>query len=57
MGPYHPECPDRLHAIGDRLIAAGLDAGGGLYPTLGISIPQGLTALSKSQDSRFLFSE
>jgi acetoin utilization deacetylase AcuC-like enzyme len=26
MGPYHPECPDRLHAIGDRLIAAGLDA-------------------------------
>jgi acetoin utilization deacetylase AcuC-like enzyme len=26
MGPYHPECPDRLGAIGDRLIAAGLDA-------------------------------
>ncbi len=26
MGPYHPECPDRLRAIGDRLIAAGLDA-------------------------------
>ncbi len=26
MGPYHPECPDRLHAIGDRLISAGLDA-------------------------------
>jgi acetoin utilization deacetylase AcuC-like enzyme len=26
MGPYHPECPERLHAIGDRLIAAGLDA-------------------------------
>ena len=25
MGPYHPECPDRLRAIGDRLIAAGLD--------------------------------
>jgi acetoin utilization deacetylase AcuC-like enzyme len=25
MGPYHPECPDRLHAIGDRLISAGLD--------------------------------
>ena len=25
MGPYHPECPDRLTAIGDRLIAAGLD--------------------------------
>jgi acetoin utilization deacetylase AcuC-like enzyme len=25
MGPYHPECPDRLHAINDRLIAAGLD--------------------------------
>ncbi len=25
MGPYHPECPERLHAIGDRLIAAGLD--------------------------------
>ena len=21
MGPYHPECPDRLRAIGDRLIA------------------------------------
>jgi acetoin utilization deacetylase AcuC-like enzyme len=26
MGPYHPECPDRLHAIGDRLISAGLDS-------------------------------
>ena len=26
MGPYHPECPDRLTAIGDRLIASGLDA-------------------------------
>ena len=25
MGPYHPECPDRLMAIGDRLIAAGID--------------------------------
>jgi len=25
MGPYHPECPERLAAIGDRLIAAGLD--------------------------------
>ena len=25
MGPYHPECPDRLSAIGDRLIAAGVD--------------------------------
>jgi len=26
MGPYHPECPGRLTAIGDRLIAAGIDA-------------------------------
>jgi acetoin utilization deacetylase AcuC-like enzyme len=26
MGPYHPECPDRLRAIGDRLIGSGLDA-------------------------------
>ena len=25
MGPYHPECPDRLAAIGDRLIASGVD--------------------------------
>jgi acetoin utilization deacetylase AcuC-like enzyme len=25
MGPYHPECPDRLRAIGDRLVSAGLD--------------------------------
>jgi acetoin utilization deacetylase AcuC-like enzyme len=25
MGPYHPECPDRLNAISDRMIAAGLD--------------------------------
>jgi len=25
MGPNHPECPDRLSAIGDRLIAAGID--------------------------------
>ena len=25
MGPYHPECPDRLTAISDRLIAAGVD--------------------------------
>ena len=26
MGPYHPECPERLDAISDRLIAAGLDS-------------------------------
>ncbi|HEX8012918.1 MAG TPA: histone deacetylase family protein [Casimicrobiaceae bacterium] len=26
MGPYHPECPDRLDAVSDRLIASGLDA-------------------------------
>jgi acetoin utilization deacetylase AcuC-like enzyme len=26
MGPFHPECPDRLRAISDRLIASGLDA-------------------------------
>jgi acetoin utilization deacetylase AcuC-like enzyme len=25
MGPHHPECPDRLDAISDRLIASGLD--------------------------------
>ncbi|MBL8471445.1 MAG: histone deacetylase family protein [Rhodocyclaceae bacterium] len=25
MGPHHPECPERLSAIQDRLIAAGLD--------------------------------
>ena len=25
MGPYHPECPDRLRAISDRLVASGLD--------------------------------
>ncbi len=25
MGDHHPECPDRLSAINDRLIAAGLD--------------------------------
>ncbi len=25
MGTFHPECPDRLAAINDRLIAAGLD--------------------------------
>ena len=25
MGAHHPECPDRLDAITDRLIAAGLD--------------------------------
>ena len=25
MGPYHPECPERLTAINDRLIAAGID--------------------------------
>ena len=25
MGPQHPECPERLGAISDRLIAAGLD--------------------------------
>ena len=25
MGAHHPECPDRLSAINDRLIAAGLD--------------------------------
>ena len=26
MGPYHPECPDRLRAIGERLISSGLDS-------------------------------
>jgi len=26
MGRHHPECPDRLSVINDRLIAAGLDA-------------------------------
>jgi acetoin utilization deacetylase AcuC-like enzyme len=26
MGAHHPECPERLGAINDRLIAAGLDA-------------------------------
>ena len=25
MGAHHPECPDRLGAINDRLISAGLD--------------------------------
>jgi acetoin utilization deacetylase AcuC-like enzyme len=25
MGRYHPECPDRLDAVSDRLIASGLD--------------------------------
>ena len=25
MGSHHPECPDRLGAINDRLIASGLD--------------------------------
>jgi len=25
MGPYHPECPDRLMAVGDRMISAGID--------------------------------
>jgi acetoin utilization deacetylase AcuC-like enzyme len=24
MGPYHPECPDRLAAIGDRMLASGV---------------------------------
>lgn len=26
MGDYHPECPERVNAVNDRLIAAGLDA-------------------------------
>jgi hypothetical protein len=26
MGPDHPECPDRLDAVSDGMIAAGLDA-------------------------------
>ena len=25
MGPYHPECPARVSAVADRLIAAGVD--------------------------------
>jgi acetoin utilization deacetylase AcuC-like enzyme len=25
MGPHHPECPDRLTAVNDRLIASGID--------------------------------
>ena len=24
MGPDHPECPERLHAINDQLIASGI---------------------------------
>ena len=26
MGPFHPECPERLTAINDRMIASGMDA-------------------------------
>jgi acetoin utilization deacetylase AcuC-like enzyme len=26
MGPWHPECPERLQAIQDQLIASGIDA-------------------------------
>ncbi len=26
MGPYHPECPDRLDAVSDQMISSGLDA-------------------------------
>ncbi len=26
MGPYHPECPARLTAINDRMLAAGVDS-------------------------------
>jgi acetoin utilization deacetylase AcuC-like enzyme len=26
MGPHHPECPERLTAINERMVAAGLDA-------------------------------
>ncbi|HVF64829.1 MAG TPA: histone deacetylase family protein [Casimicrobiaceae bacterium] len=26
MGPHHPECPERLAAIADRLLASGLDS-------------------------------
>jgi acetoin utilization deacetylase AcuC-like enzyme len=26
MGPFHPECPDRLDAVSDGMIATGLDA-------------------------------
>lgn len=26
MGPYHPECPDRLGAIKERMVADGLDS-------------------------------
>ena len=25
MGPYHPECPERLTAISERMIASGID--------------------------------
>lgn len=25
MGPHHPECPERLHAIQDRMIASGME--------------------------------
>ena len=34
MGPYHPECPQRLDAIHDRLISAGLDGVVGHYDAL-----------------------
>ena len=26
MGPYHPECPERLDAVHDHLVSSGLDA-------------------------------
>ena len=40
MGPYHPECPDRLNAISDRLISAGLDGLLRHYPAPAATVAQ-----------------
>jgi acetoin utilization deacetylase AcuC-like enzyme len=40
MGSHHPECPDRLSAINDRLIASGLDMYLAFYDAPAASIEQ-----------------
>ena len=50
MGPGHPECPDRLTAIADQLIASGLDAHVTRYEAPRASVEQ----VARVHDRRYI---
>ena len=50
MGPYHPECPERISAITDRLIASGLDAYLYHYTAPEASLEQ----IARAHDTRYI---